>query len=426
MKKEESKVGLLYFIEEKIIQRHWQMVQNPLTTRRATYQQIMFYRGEIYRIQMMNLSKYYYDYVISNSLRMCWNSSMYINVANNDNPHMIIRYIEETRKPSIKLVRPEEFDKYLQMSEEEIKNLRFDYDFVEPLKPKAKKEVRPNEVVSLWTPEQLKYIELAKERKDSLSTLFSNKSDDERYSNVIVSGPAGMGKTYFVRNTLNKMKKNYIMVNGAVSIFALAVKLAMINYKRDPKEVLYIHIDDMDALFKDESSLNLLKYALFEGKAFHYEKSISAQFSMLEPEQQLAVKAHMSDKFVGIRVPLENLIFVITSNVMLPNDREVTNLKNGGRNSIKVHRNAIRSRCRYRELKFNDNLRWGWIASTMLDAFGSDENSSNNIIEILKYMWINRTNMQEHSIRTAEKMKRIMDLEPQAFKSVWNAEFLID
>jgi hypothetical protein len=277
-----------------------------------------------------------------------------------------------------------------------------------------------------FTEKQLKLLKEVRELKLSMADLIGfNSSDDNKYSHLIISGPPGLGKTHFVKTLFKERGINGIPIGGSVSLYALGIRLAILNFNRDPDEITYVHIDDSDVIFKDEESCNIFKNVLFDEQEFVYEKNIRRLLSSLDQSQRLAVESHMPENSIGFRVPLKNVVFVITTNVPLPTDKQIAKLMGkNGLAGIKVHRNAIRSRCRYRDLSFDDSKRWAWIADVFIKESYPSEQEEILINTMLSFLWDYRSQMNEHSIRTAEKMLLIAQNDPINYFQTWKKEFL--
>lgn len=73
---------------------------------------------------------------------------------------------------------------------------------------------------------------------------------------VVVSGPAGVGKSYEVHGTLEKLKPYHTIIHGFVRPTGLYKTLY--EYRHPGSVVVF---DDADSIFNDDISLNLLKTA---------------------------------------------------------------------------------------------------------------------------------------------------------------------
>ena len=107
---------------------------------------------------------------------------------------------------------------------------------------------------------QLKLLNEVRELKSSMSNLIGlNQHDNKKYSHLIISGPPGLGKTHFVKSLFKERGINGISISGSVSLYALGIRLAILNTIRDPNEITYVHVDDSDVIFKDEESCNIFR-----------------------------------------------------------------------------------------------------------------------------------------------------------------------
>jgi DNA polymerase III delta prime subunit len=279
---------------------------------------------------------------------------------------------------------------------------------------------------NLFNEKQLNLLKEVRELKSSMANLIGfNTLDDNKYSHLIISGPPGLGKTHFVKSLFKERGIDAISISGSVSLYALGIRLAILNTIRNPEDITYVHVDDSDVIFKDEESCNIFKNVLFDVQEFIYEKNVRRLLSSLDESQRLAVELHMPENSIGFRVPLKNVVFVITTNIPLPTDKQIAKLMGkNGLAGIKVHRNAIRSRCRYRDLSFDESKCWAWIANVFIKENYKSEHQEILINAMLKFLWDYRFQMNEHSIRTAEKMLLIAQQDPNNYLITWKNEFL--
>lgn len=222
---------------------------------------------------------------------------------------------------------------------------------------------------------------------------------------MIVSGPPGVGKSHGVETQLEKAslfdklagkKVRYEIVKGALT--ALGLYATLYKYS-DEKNVLVF--DDADGIFSDDLSLNILKAALDSGKRRRiFWNSDSA---LLRRE---GIPDHFD--FNG------SVIFI-------------TNLNFGSTKSKKLqdHLEALQSRCHFLDLTINSER------DKMLRIKGVHRDASKNDIEglftgysfengedlqILDFMWDNRTKMRELSLRMALKIADLVKIAPDRWK----------
>lgn len=284
----------------------------------------------------------------------------------------------------------------------------------------------PFDISDPFTAAQMEFIRKSRQQRESLHRILCGAITGEgTYRHLILSGPPGLGKTHFVRSFFELQNIPIVRITGAVSLFSLGIKLAVIMANRDPNEVLYIHIDDADVAFRTEEGLNLLKQMLFDERAFVYEKNIGSLLLSFPAEVREAVEGFRTDGSLGFRVPLNNVVFIVTTNIPLPADKDVRRHMGGnGHSGILVHRNAIRSRCRYRTLDFNNEQRWAWIADAFMEE-GELRADQNFVIKnMLDFLWEYRAVTQELTMRAAEKMLIMAKEHPTNYYQEWQDEFL--
>ena len=287
-------------------------------------------------------------------------------------------------------------------------------------------EVDPLGIKPPFSVAQMELLKRTREIKESMNSILSGTlTGNGNYRHLILSGPAGLGKTHLIRTFFEMHAVPNVRITGAVSLFSLGIRLAVIMRNRDPNETLFIHIDDADVAFRTEEGCNLLKQMLFDDKAFVYEKNIGPLLLSFPAEVREAVESFRSEGSFGFRVPLSNVVFIITTNIPYPADTEVRrHLGRNGHSGILVHRNAIRSRCRYRSLDFSNEQRWAWIADAFMEN-GQIRAENNFVIKnMLDFLWEYRAVAQEHTIRAAEIMLKIAEEKPATYIKEWKNEFL--
>ena len=246
------------------------------------------------------------------------------------------------------------------------------------------------------------------------------------YPHTYIYSPPGLGKTYTVNESLKEAGVPFFELSGAVSMFAFGVSLAVINFMAPKGQKIIISVDDCDGILKNEENINIMKNVLSGKRIFAYEKSLQSQIANLTGIQQDAINFHSSDERMGFTVPTDNMIFIFTSNFRLPDDDEVKDAreKGGSKNVLKVHRNAIRSRCKTMDFDLDKSEHLGWMADVMLtenlNSFLDEEKKE----IILNWVWDNWVSMTERSIRTLEKMAETMSEEPDDYEMSWEIDLL--
>jgi hypothetical protein len=228
-----------------------------------------------------------------------------------------------------------------------------------------------------------------------------------------IYGPSGIGKTFQSEKAVDDMNVITRTVSGNVSMFAFAIQLAVIKYLH-PDEKVVIIIDDCDEILKDAKTINQMKELLGKNilsynKRFHVN-SVGEEGSL----EHTAISSFMREGQLGFSVDVSNFTFIITSNIQLPYDDTADKMveKNGGLDSARSirarHLAAIRGRVMPVDLNMTWQEKWGNLAYVLLEDNLCDDCTKEQKLTILHYLWDNWKNMKETSIRTAEKMSRML------------------
>jgi len=228
-----------------------------------------------------------------------------------------------------------------------------------------------------------------------------------------IYGPSGIGKTFQSEKAVDDMNVITRTVSGNVSMFAFAIQLAVIKYLH-PDEKVVIIIDDCDEILKDAKTINQMKELLGKNilsynKRFHVN-SVGEEGSL----EHTAISSFMREGQLGFSVDVSNFTFIITSNIQLPYDDTADKMveKNGGLDSARSirarHLAAIRGRVMPVDLNMTWQEKWGNLAYVLLEDNLCDDCTKEQKLTILHYLWDNWNNMKETSIRTAEKMSRML------------------
>ena len=225
---------------------------------------------------------------------------------------------------------------------------------------------------------------------------------------MIVSGPAGVGKSYGITTQLQKssMFENmqgelkWEIVKGATSAIGLYKKLY--NYS-DAGNVLVF--DDCDAVLYDDLSLNILKAALDSGKK---------RIIQWNTESRVLQNEGIPDKFEF----KGSVIFV-------------TNIKFDFVKSKKLqdHLGALMSRCHYIDLTM-DSVRDKMLrikqvlGNGMLDGYKLPVDKDVAKKDIINYIEKNINNLRELSLRTALKLADLRVLNGDRWEVLANTTIL--
>jgi len=276
--------------------------------------------------------------------------------------------------------------------------------------------------------EALKNGMMKRERMRLLIENITQLHQSEKYSNLYIYSPPGLGKTYTVTKYLDESNISYYPVSGNTSLFAFGIQLAVINYRNQEMLPIIVYVDDCDEIFKNEQNCNTMKKVLDADKIFVYEKSLSSQWSNMGEEQRDAINHFREEGKLGFVVPTHNMRFIFTSNFQLPFDDEVAESRKKSKNKsvLLAHRNAIRSRCKVGDFELSTHEHWGWIADVILDEHClADYGVTLEEKEaILKFLWNNWSYLTERSIRLVEKMVITMRVFHESYEQVWKIDYL--
>jgi hypothetical protein len=246
-----------------------------------------------------------------------------------------------------------------------------------------------------------------------------------KFPHTYIYSPPGLGKTFTVEKQLEHSGMINHTISGNISMFAFGISLAVIRHTSPTNKPIIIVVDDCDEILKNETNINIMKNILVGHKVYDYQQSMQSQWKSLSPLQQEAIIAHSSPDKLGFTVPTDNFVFVFTSNFKLPTDDDVQAARDKmqAKANKMSHLNAIRSRCRPADFDLTDNEQWGWIADVIMNEDCIDVSHNDKII-LLDWMYNNWENMNERSIRTAEKMAECMIEDPTGYRDSWEIDYL--
>lgn len=232
--------------------------------------------------------------------------------------------------------------------------------------------------------------ELAAELRDTFNILeeMTKAVACNVVKGLVVSGPAGVGKSYTVENTLTRNlsmlqllrsgQAQYEVISGGMSAPVLFEKLY--EYREEGQVLVF---DDCDSILYDEDSLNILKAALDSKKV----RRISWNTRSLHLEKRDIPNTF---EYKGGIIFITNVDF---NHVKSPR--------------ISNHLEAIVSRCHYMTLGMNTTrekiVRIKDVIAThdMLADYNFENNEGQ---EVLDYIANNATRLREISLRTVLKV----------------------
>ena len=211
---------------------------------------------------------------------------------------------------------------------------------------------------------------------------------------LVISGPAGVGKSYTVKRHLKHIPdERYTVSTG----FIRATGLYRLLYNHRGKDQIII-FDDSDTLFLVEDSLNLMKNALDTND----ERIISWR-----------AETNMKDD-AGDPLPTEflfegSMIFITNKDF----DAMIAN-----QDKFSVHYEAFISRSYYIDLAMRNRRDYLIRIKDVIDNEGmlTDKLNSDQIKDVLSYIETNLYTLREVSLRIAGKIAGIMNEFPNSWE----------
>jgi hypothetical protein len=246
----------------------------------------------------------------------------------------------------------------------------------------------------------------------------------ERYPHIYIYSQPGLGKSWTVNDALARSPFKGIIIKHT-STFKFFLNLAVLNYQRHldkSTDPLLFHIEDCNDLFKNVESLNDMKSILGDDRCYHYQKFSNNWLKRMTDFEKRAIEFHKNlfPDEIGIKVPTDNMVFIITSNDRLPDKN--TEIKS----NLDQHKLAIRSRIQnVYDFDVSDRILWGSIVDTALNTKLIDAAVPKSIIEeAALFMWEHWDVLKETSNRTIDNMCEDYRKSPKSYKSVWEVKYL--
>ena len=203
---------------------------------------------------------------------------------------------------------------------------------------------------------------------------------------LIITGPAGIGKTHNVLKVLNNYQSSIAPLLGidaeievcAGHMTTVGLVQALWRNRHDANTLV---LDDIDTVLDTLDALNILKAALDTGNQRHV--SYMTQNAAL---RKAGIPQH----------------FDYNGSVILITNQDMEN----SRGKMAPHFKALISRCFYFDLGFDgrdDSMTWIKYVSETTGMLGDEKKTA----DILQYMKRNLPNIRELSLRTAVKLASI-------------------
>lgn len=203
---------------------------------------------------------------------------------------------------------------------------------------------------------------------------------------LIISGPAGVGKSHMVETKLaayDPNKLNHAMIKGYVRTTGL---FRMLWQYREVGQILVF--DDADTILFDQTSLNILKAVCDSGK--NRVVSYLSEFEMLDDG--------------GEKIPKQ---FEFNGTIIFISNLDFDGLANRG-HRLAPHLQALCSRSLYVDLKMHTKRDcFVRIKQVIQENNMLDDLDSSMTNDVLSFIETNITTLRELSLRTALKVAQI-------------------
>lgn len=271
------------------------------------------------------------------------------------------------------------------------------------------------------------YIDQGRLNRNMLRKAIERAIDRKTKRDFYIFSPPGLGKTYTCNQVFAEKNIVPVEIKGNTSLFGFVVDLASIMARRNPKEHIFLFIDDCDNLLLNIDSVNTLKIGLDENRLV-YNKQLTAQYNQLEEWQQADIDKFRKAGRNGVEIPLDNITIIWCSNYRLK-DQSDSNKANSDNAYVKsINEEALRRRLNARDYDVKGKALWGWVADCVLNETPpSMQNASKEQLQqIAVWMYEHWDTLKEHNISFAEKLFEEMELDPVNYVTAWEFDYLIN
>ena len=232
--------------------------------------------------------------------------------------------------------------------------------------------------------------------------ILSDLTDAAMHGDVramIVSGPAGVGKSYTIEDRLSQWDPNSIN-HTVVKGYVRATGLYKLLYQHAEKGKVLV-FDDADTVFFDDTSLNMLKAVCDTGK----KRTISYMTEGALYDEETAVKLPKQFDFEGTIIFITNYDF----DVMIDKGHKLA-----------PHLQAMLSRSHYIDLKMKTKRDYMIRIRQVLKSGLLSDRGLNKIAqeEVIEFIENNQNTMRELSLRMALKVASIRKSSPSKWSKI--------
>jgi hypothetical protein len=241
-------------------------------------------------------------------------------------------------------------------------------------------------------------------------------SSKDNFPHFYIQSSPGMGKSYTLKDKFNKNNKNVTVIGAGVTMPQFGIMLALIVKDLKKNDTHYIYFDDCESLLYKPDDLNMFKNLLRDEKCYSYMKNMSNLLNSTDDAGKRAIE-HFTQKGGGFKVPTDNIVFVMSSNIKLPSTDEVRTARDS-------HLSAIADRFNVRDFTMPPTTQWGYITTMILNSPYLPKTVPMSIkVEACQFFYDNWVDLKRRTIRQVEQMIETYLKNPKSYKTKWEQEF---
>jgi hypothetical protein len=271
----------------------------------------------------------------------------------------------------------------------------------------------------LFSDELMGYIKEGEKQKTRLFEIADeivSYTSKDNFPHFYIQSSPGMAKSYTLKNKFDKHNKNVTIIGAGVTMAQFGIMLALIVKDLKPKDTHYIYFDDCESLLYKPDDLNMFKNLLRDERCYSYMKNMNNLLNNTDDAGRRAIE-HFTQKGGGFKVPTDNIVFVMASNIKLPSSDEV-------RTSRDSHLSAIADRFNVRDFTMPPTTQWGYITTMILNSPYIPKGVPMSIrVEACQFFYDNWSDLKRRTIRQVEQMLETYVKNPKNYKTKWEQEF---
>lgn len=277
-----------------------------------------------------------------------------------------------------------------------------------------------------FTLDQQYLIQKGSQHRKNLRNIIDDALNHNAFNdNFIIQSLPGLGKSYETTSAIANMANKPLVIEGSTSIPSFGIDLATARYMT--KGQLVVVLDDCDSLM-EKKNINTLKGMFGTTKLFSYNLDVKRLFPTMSDLNIEAVRSFMTDDRKGFYVPLNQVTFIILTNISMPSINDVEDADSVSKYSEYSHLHAIRRRCEYKSVDINRSELWGYVADVVLNEHICEKFMPNitteQKVQMLTWAYHNWDHMVERNCSVIEKLTKKMVKNPNDYLDIWESEFI--